>query len=36
MKVLGLKQIESEMDIRVYYPYVVGLKGAEDSFAPDF
>lgn len=36
MKVLGLKQIELEMDIKMHYPYLVGLKGAEDSFAPDF
>lgn len=31
-KILELKQIE----IQMYYPYLVGLKGAEDSFAPDF
>ena len=36
MKVFGLKQIKLKMDIQVYYPYLIGLKGAEDSFAADF
>lgn len=36
MKVLELGQTELEMYIQVYHAYWLGLKDAEDSFAPDF